>query len=314
MMERKNGTNISPQERYKVFWEEFNKISHDEYFDKWQPEMRKGYLEQGAEFVVDVHERKVGVIVFLDKSARPLALFFLALWKRIFPDENPPEMRFMLGEKGKYIFTEEMRDDIKKIQGKTREEVDTMFEADEVQRVEKIKQTYRASDFENQVVLVVDEYGNEGYTLTAAQNRLIGAFPAIKQVLVGAIDWQYDSTYKTPISLDIAPPSDSPNNPCFFSSRQKKLGRNIFRQVDYVEEPNFRLSDAPVIVSQKSGVKTKPTETISHHLFQIGQFEQLDQKSMKAVDEAKQYCTKRNDEEGLERVQKIKNAYLSLTL
>ena len=145
MMERKreNSTNVSPDSRYQSFWKKFEQDAAGEYDVKWQPEMRKGYIEQGAEFVVDIHEREVNMIFFMDKSARPLALFFLALWKRIFPRENPPQMRFFIGEFGKYLWTEDLRDYVKKSEGLTDEQVDNEINVTENARIEKIRQTYQ---------------------------------------------------------------------------------------------------------------------------------------------------------------------------
>ena len=315
MMERKreNSTNVSPDSQYQSFWKKFEQDAAGEYDVKWQPEMRKGYIEQGAEFVVDIHEREVNMIFFMDKSARPLALFFLALWKRIFPRENPPQMRFFIGEFGKYLWTEDLRDYVKKSEGLTDEQVDNEINVTENARIEKIRQTYHQNDFKDKIVLVVDEYGNKGSTLQTAKERFTQAFPDIKQVLVGTMDWQYDSTYKAPISLDVAPPADSSHNPCYYSSRKKKLGRTLLHQVDYVIEganPNHELNDAPVIVDRNPGIK--PTETIGYNLLQIGKFEHLDQQSIMAANQAERYCIEHNDKIGITRAQKIKQAYSAL--
>lgn len=72
---------------YKAFWKEQKK--------PWPREKRKSYLKDGLEFIVQVHEQKWDTLVFRDKSARPLAGFFREIWRRLYPHETPPVMKFM---------------------------------------------------------------------------------------------------------------------------------------------------------------------------------------------------------------------------
>lgn len=66
---------------------------------------RKDREQLGKEmlrFVEKVHDEHPDVLIFLDKSARPAAWFFSALWNEMYPDEPKPEIKFVnLGqEKG----------------------------------------------------------------------------------------------------------------------------------------------------------------------------------------------------------------------
>lgn len=62
-----------------------------------EPETRETFLAGGIDFVTAIHEKQFHTLVFMDKSARPLAVFFRAIWSRMYPKESPPITKFMVG-------------------------------------------------------------------------------------------------------------------------------------------------------------------------------------------------------------------------
>ena len=59
------------------------------------PETREDIRERMVRFLRAVHDRKVDTLVFLDRSARPLSWLFRAMWKREYPEENVPDVKFV---------------------------------------------------------------------------------------------------------------------------------------------------------------------------------------------------------------------------
>lgn len=130
---------------YEAFWLEQKK--------PWPRETRQNYLKDGVEFIVQVHENKWGTLVFRDKSARPLAGFFREIWRRLYPHEIPPVMKFM-ADRG----------------------TSAMYQ-----------QRFPRADFEGKKVLIVDEQVDTGQGAAQSLDMLRKAFPAMEEARVGAL-------------------------------------------------------------------------------------------------------------------------------
>lgn len=52
------------------------------------------------ELIEQIREKKIDSVIFLDRSARPLSWLFLDIWKKLYPKEKHPDIKFMnIGKK-----------------------------------------------------------------------------------------------------------------------------------------------------------------------------------------------------------------------
>lgn len=86
---------ITGLNRTIVGGKESKRPAPDEYQILASPEDREQLGEEMLRFVEEVYARRPDVLIFLDKSARPAAWFFSALWKEMYPDESKPEIKFV---------------------------------------------------------------------------------------------------------------------------------------------------------------------------------------------------------------------------
>ena len=68
-------------------------ITHYEILQN--PEVRTELKERMSHLIDQVRERHVDALVFLDRSARPLSWLFREMWKKNFPDERVPDIKFL---------------------------------------------------------------------------------------------------------------------------------------------------------------------------------------------------------------------------
>ena len=200
---------------------------------EWDLEHRQDYLAQGLEFTVNIHKKKPDTIVFLDRSARPLAGFIRQIWARVYEGEDAPEMKFLNLH----------------VHGTTSSE--------------KIADAFKASkdDFIGKVVLVVDECVTTGATLKLAKDRLQHAFPGINNVHLGGIeDWRLG---QYPVQLDVEPPklykmqeNGSENNSKGFSLGNF-LWQNPNKEVVNVREEALVMHDDSIPASQTYTAKLR---------------------------------------------------------
>ena len=254
--------------------------------EHFEPEARKEYMEEGAEFLIDAREKGVETIVFMDRSARPLAGFFRALWKRLWPDERPPEMKFMVASQEGVGYT-----------------------AKDVARVFAPAK----SAFENKIVLLVDEAVVSGGTLSRAKKMLGEAFPQISEILLGGM---LENREKNNASLDIR----SPYGSGAYSIDGNMLGKNLCGQTEEVaKEVGFRIGEAageakfmpeiPVKVHTKASRGQWLKSTHSYLLWRVGKHETLDEHSLKAIDKK---IAEEKDIDKKSRLLKIREAYEKL--
>ena len=124
--------------------------------DRDKRERYERTFRAGVSFVIQTHEKKFDTLVFTDKSARPLASLFSAIWKRVYPNEKPPARKFL-------------------IPGEATQK-----------RVSEATQKFAPSrrDFEGKHVLLVDEETSSGGALLRGREILLRAFkdkpPTIK--------------------------------------------------------------------------------------------------------------------------------------
>lgn len=293
---------LSPQnkEEYASFCEAVAEEG-DRYGKFWTPERRKGYLEQGISFVMDIHEKQVDTIVILDTSARPLGLFFQAIWKRLFPQKKSPEIKFMVGDRRDRYESDFYEDRSLKLQAP------------------KVQDTFKLSAdqaFNGKTVLVLDEYGNTGGSLEKMKKKLSIAFPDIKNILLGITSWSFNDG-KSPDFIDIQPPTLSKSDPTSYGEikdRRYEVGWMVFRQSKHIKkgEKNWFNPEKDSVVSKRDLSIPAGVNTIGSRLYNVGKFETTDQVSLGKADQAIKYCEENGDQAGLERAKKIRQAYLDL--
>lgn len=291
------GVSIEAEKNYIDFWkddfwrEEYDdqkdgsvqkRLDFEEWVKCWTPELRKSYIEVGVEFISDLHDKNVDTIVFMDKSARPLASFFRSLWKRVFPNEEVPEMKFMVPIDKNMPVEGDMEgydEGIKK-------------------RAAQFKKVFSgySENFENKNVCVVDEIVAEGYTSNIAEEIIKRSFPSAN-VLKGNI-------YGGWAGRDIQPPEGSKYTEFADSVGALGLSRILYNDPDKgVEEV-----EGSVLVRytpRKSPLK----ETRRFKLNLVGKFERLDRESVKGVDKR---IKRTHLEEDKERLLRIRERYEKL--
>ncbi len=236
------------------------------------PRLRKEYMEEGAEFLIDARAKSVETMVFMDKSARPLAGFFRALWKRLWPDEPPPEMKFMVSAR-----------------------IEVGYTAEELARAFSPAK----SAFENKIVLLVDETVSSGSTLKNAEEKLKEAFSGATILLGGMAESRRGSA-----SLDIRAPYGSGA----YSFDGNALGSNLYGATNEVKEsePESGFS-AEVHTKANRGWLAKKTHT--YVLRQVGKHETLDENSLEAMDKK---IAEEKDLDKKSRLLQIREAYENL--
>lgn len=242
---------------YEAYWESLARDTTEPYADMWRKECRKAYLEQGVEFLVDVHDKGIDTMVFMDRSARPLAGFFHALWQRIYPNESAPAMRFMVSNR-------------------------TEAKAPSPEKVRMVFNNSREA-FNNKRVLLVDEAIDEGGTLKGAKQALRGAFPGIKEIIFGGMFFHTNFSNQFQRKVAIKPPrgsyysqgidagQDANRTDSFRMARA--LGSKLYDKTDEVRE----VYGEPISRFQGQGSASKTT---SYRLLLVGKHESLDRRSV----------------------------------
>ena len=119
-------------------------------------------------FINQAHEQGFDSLVFLDRSARPFSHLILERWKARFPDEQPPDVKFvkigreMYSPRGSFEYP---TDD--KIKDQYAEQIHETF----------IQPNKKETYFAGKKVLICDEYCGTGGTLKFAKDlfqRAIG--------------------------------------------------------------------------------------------------------------------------------------------
>lgn len=267
---------------YEKFWIDLKAESPNDYERHWTSERRKSFLEDGAEFLVDVKDRGIETMVFMDKSARPLALFLRALWRRIFPDQEPPAMRFTIGKRWR----------------ETEARADQNF-------AEEISKVYRKKDFNRKKVLFVDEEISSGETLKTTSNLFQGVFPGM-EIKLGAF-----SATEQPVAdklLTIKPPKGSYYKTLF----EKEYPRNL-AQVIHSSKDRHRQTEVEEQLDHIIATKRKMPQKAkwTYRLMLVGKNETLDEKSLEEIDNR---ITTAKTEEERERLRKIREVYEKLTI
>ena len=219
-------------------------------------------MEQGISFALDIHEKQVDTIVVLDTSARPLGLFFKAIWQRLFPKEKCPEIKFLVGYRKDLLESTYHEDRAIKSQ------------------VPKIRDTFRLSAdqaFNGKTVLVLDEYGNTGGSLKKMKKKLSVAFPDIKKVLLGITSWDFNMLI-SPDFANIKPPTLSKADPTSYGEekdRRYEVGWVITRQTKHVrkKESSWIYPERDDVVTQRDLDVPAGVNTIGHRLYMVGKFE-----------------------------------------
>lgn len=260
---------------YEKFWIELDRENPIDYERHWTPERRKSYLEDGAEFLVDVKDRGIQTMVFMDKNARPLALFLRALWRRIYPDQEPPAMRFVVGKR---------------------------YYDDETDIKRQIRILYKKNDFNEKKVLFVDEEISSGGTLMTTSDLFKRVFPDMN-IEFGAFSATDQDIARE--LLTINPPHGS-----YYKTLFDEYPRNL-AQIIYSSKGGHRQTEVEEgrhdIIAKRQHMPQKAKWT--YRLMLVGKHETLDKKSLEGIDDRIKKI--RTDDEK-ERLQKIKEAYEKL--
>jgi len=168
------------------------------------PETRDRLLRRMRQLTEQIHDRGIGALVFLDKSARPLAWMFSDLWRSSYRSEKIPDIRFLnLGATSfenagaaRRLIGDANRSDLWRVD----EEVDKSMEGLDLEdpnqwlrpadvpaewqkqiiertgEIEELEALYRGS-FDRKNVLIVDDIVSSGRSLLASLAVLDAAFP-----------------------------------------------------------------------------------------------------------------------------------------
>jgi len=156
-------------------------------------EQRGLLAERVDQLVQKVATGQVENLVFLDKSARPVATLFLDLWRKEFPDKEAPHINFMnIGsEVGVSLEKELGRENYKSPDNPDDKEYSEWLNnldaapliaaAGGQEQFELLKARYKdlASLKEGAEVLIVDEYMQTGESARLAQKIIKTAFPQV---------------------------------------------------------------------------------------------------------------------------------------
>jgi hypothetical protein len=254
-----------------LYWEGVRKNIPN---DIWCPVDRKSYLEQGVEFVVSAHELRPDTLVLMDKSARPLGLFFHELWKRIYPDEPIPHVLFMVGNNN----------------------------SDNTPQPEKVRKAFSSAfnNFNDKSILLIEENVMTGRTLGGVADSLREAFPEIREIYTGTMN---QVSTRRHVSVDI----DEPEGSYYYEGDHSNLGDVLYGLSDeYVKEVENEDGRNEVLVQSIHGANTE--ENPSRLLGLVGRTETLDEKSLQGLE------MRFNSQSEKERTQleNLKKAYLKL--
>ncbi len=129
-----------------------------------------------AERIVDLIETArdggTDVLIFTDKSARPLSWVFMETWRRLYPKERRPEIRFL------NVGSEKKPDDFP---SSPTDEETRDYAARTVERFRidgQLKKLYKGQGFEaGKNILVVEEQAATGFSYQVIKQGLEKAFP-----------------------------------------------------------------------------------------------------------------------------------------
>lgn len=273
---------------YEKFWVDLEAENPLDYVRHWTPERRKSFLEDGAEFLVDVRDQGIQTMVFMDRSARPLALFLRALWRRIYPDQQPPEMRFAVGKRD-WEIEKEGSDQLKK----------------------EIYNLYRKADFDGKNVLFIDEEFVTGETLMTTSDLFKQAFPGMR-INFGALSVAGSTANEL---LTIQPPTGSDYKALFAGQYPGNLAQVIHNAKSSHRQTEVKEQSGSILAKRR----TMPQKAKwTYRLMLVGKNQTLDEKSLQGIDERiaiveiDERITETKIEEERERLRKIREAYEKL--
>ncbi|MDD5726350.1 MAG: hypothetical protein PHC53_02965 [Patescibacteria group bacterium] len=182
------------------------------------PEGREVLLSRIDDLIRGVRLKKTDTVIFLDKSARPLAWLFNERYKRIFPGETIPAIRFInIGPKPieeDWRSAIEYQDDQfgvfseKELKRKLmiQSEVPTKQERYDayIQRVHELQRIF-GSRFLGKRITLVDEIVHTGNSLERASELFGRAFPNLKRIRTAALFDQDEVSSNFPSNEDLMP-------------------------------------------------------------------------------------------------------------
>ena len=168
------------------------------------PEVRENIRDRMGRFLRAVHDRKVDTLVFLDRSARPLSWLFRAMWKREYPSEPVPDVKFVnigtatethggqsgiLSTAAAWVGSHDeiqwmIVDSIEKERWIAPEKIPSpwrMVIREKRQWIESLRGTF-ADSFDARRVVMLEELGCSGKTQMTALGLFAEAFPDAKRI------------------------------------------------------------------------------------------------------------------------------------
>lgn len=168
------------------------------------PEVRAELKRKMQEFIEQVQEKEIDSVVFLDKSARPLAWLFQEMWQRK-ENGSRPDIKFLnvgqstciregvnsLTKSSRYLNSDERRilherlDDSEQTNDwLTADDIPGPWQeglSERIKLMEELTETF-GHEFDGKNVVILDELTNSGASQLATLGLLYSAFPKIKEV------------------------------------------------------------------------------------------------------------------------------------
>lgn len=154
-------------------------------------EMRISLADEMYRMIKYVKNSDLDALVFLDKSARPAAWFFEAMWKCIYPEEHHPDIKFVNIGQEKAPNAKNFQENFEQAEANLRENERLIGKLRNHFRIGNTDKTY----LDNKEVLILDEYSHTGETLRVARILFEGAFG----------NRSYDNIHAQPI-FSVEPP------------------------------------------------------------------------------------------------------------
>jgi len=148
----------------------------------------EGIAMMMVDLIETIKDQDTEVVIFTDKSARPLSWVFRKSWKKLYPKEPPPEIKFL------NVGTEKRPDDFPN-HGTAR--LIRKLAAQQVERfqiAEQIKELYKGQGFERgKRILVVEEQPASGLSYQIIKQGIEKAFPGSEVSLLdsGIVSWNW---------------------------------------------------------------------------------------------------------------------------
>lgn len=139
------------------------------------PRLRKLLAMRTVDLIEKIWDENVSQLIFLDKSARPIATLFLDLWKKFSPEQAPPKISFMhIGQR--------ILKSLNYHHWPSDEDTKRYLELERRGEIKRIKEDYKylAGAASGEKTIVVDEYSQSGNVLELSKQIVHAIFPNLE--------------------------------------------------------------------------------------------------------------------------------------